>query len=410
MTWRLQVVDGADAQRLFPLPDAGTMVIGNSHKYADICLNDLYVSRIHCQIEIEEGRVLVTAMAEDRDTLVNGRKITQSELHLGEVLRVGNSHLRLEPHDGSAADEAAEVVDGEVVEGEPAEPEWDNLEILAGTDLGHFKLHEMLGRGHYGVVFKARDMNDRREVALKVIGPEFPHDVAELQRFAKTIKTIATIHEDHLVRWYAAGKSSRYVWIAQELIEGESLSQVLERISTTTSSKVRWRNALKLGLDIAKALDCLFQRHLVHGNVTPSNILVAIDRTAKLNDLMFEQAIKDSVWHRTQLEGKLLAELPYLAPERIEPGAYWDGLADIYSLGVCVYARLTGHPPFQGETPGETIELIRTGKPEKPRKIIKDCPEMFQAVVLRMLAKNQEDRYQTPAQVIEDLERCQSLA
>src|SRR5262249_39843472 len=159
-----------------------------------------------------------------------------------------------------------------------------------------------------------------------------------------TIRQIAEISEEHLVRWYAAGKTSNYVWISQELIEGESLADLLTKHEP--SAKVRWRNALKLGLDLAQALDCLFQRRIVHGNLTPPNILIGLDRTAKLNDLMFEQALEGSAWAAQRRDAKMKATLPYLAPERLEDRPYWNEVSDIYSLGVLIYQRLTGQPPF----------------------------------------------------------------
>jgi eukaryotic-like serine/threonine-protein kinase len=455
MPWRLMVVDGADADRYFPLPDNGTRVIGNSHKYSDICLNDLLMARVHCQVDIEDGQVKITALAEDKDTLVNGQKVKESNLQSGEVLRVGNSHLRLEPdahedeitefeevdgfeevgEDGTAeviavdgeapvevealeVAEAIEAVEAEPVEAEPVEVEavepepppsldWKNLHKLTGHTLGHFEIGPVLGRGHFGVVFRCRDTDARREVALKVIGPNFPAKPEELKQFARTIRTIAEIQEDHLVRWWAAGRTSRYVWIAQELVEGESLAEFMKK--PEPNSKVRWRNALKLGLDIATALDCLHKRRVIHGDLTPANVIIGLDRSAKLNDLMFEHALRGSNWYDTQLEQKLLAELPYLPPERLEERAYLNEVADIYSLGALVYLRLTGRPPFEGATPNQIIERIQNGQFEKPKKIIKECPMDFQAAIMKMLAHDQEERYQKPADLLNALESIQAM-
>ncbi len=432
MTWRLTVVDGADAKRYFPLPDTGSVVIGNSHKFADICLHDLLVARVHCQLDVEDNVVTVTAMSDDKDTRVDGQKISMQLLKEGQVLRVGNSHMRLEPDlpieeqeevlDAEVVDDA-EAVDGpgasddtveaEVVdtaEAEPAAPpklDWGALEKLSGFTLGHFQLGAVLGRGHTGVTFRARDTEAHREVAVKVIGPAFPAEPKELQRFAGVIRKIANIRHPHLVTWYAAGRSSRYVWIAQELVEGESLAQVFKR-GQSSSLILKWRNALKLAIDLAKALDFLFQKHIIHGNLTPANVLVGLDRTVKLNDLMYEEAMRSSKWYDEQLEQKLLSELAYIAPERLQEGAFLDAGSDIYSLGALVYARMTSKPPFEADSPGEMLEAITSGKLVPPRKIVPGCPEDFEAVVLKMLAHNQEDRYQSPTQLMEDLERLNS--
>lgn len=420
MPWRLRVVDGADVDRYFPLGDNGSLVIGNSHRHADACLHDLLVARVHCQVDASEGRVFVRSLTTDKDTLVNGQKITESELRPGEILRIGNSHLRLEWDDGESEssdddegfeevveEESAPMPAASSVEG-PPRLTWEDLPKLSGHTLGHFEIGPVLGRGHTAVTFRARDTQARREVALKVIGPDFPANSAELQRFAKVIAKVAAIQEEHLVRQYAAGKTGRYVWISQEFVEGESLAHLLER-GQSASMMLKWRNALKLAMDLAKALHAIHQRQLVHGHLTPTNVIISLDRTAKLNDLLYDEALSGSVWRDSKAEEVLLAELPYMAPERLEEGAYWDGAADIYSLGALVYARLTSHPPFQGSNPQDMIQAIRAGQLIKPRDIVRGCPEPFQNIVLRMLAVSLEDRYQRVDELIEDLEGIQAI-
>lgn len=447
MPWRLLVVDGADTDRFFPLPDTGTRVIGNSHKYSDICLNDLVMARIHCQVDTEGDRVTVTAVAEDRDTLVNGQRVSQHELQPGEVIRVGNSYLRLDPEpavdvvegfeevDDDAAeilevgDDAAEIVevldDGEEIPevaavdeddppGDPAdepppvpELDWEHLDQLTGHRLGHFEIGQVLGRGHFSVTFRARDTDAHREVALKVLGPKFPADAGELKKFARALAKIAAIQEEHIVRCLAVGRNSKYVWISQEFVEGESLAEYMKK--SEPHSKVRWRNALKLGIDVAKALTYLYERHVVHGDLNPTNILIGLDRTAKLNDLMFDAALSGSQWYDEKLEPKLLAELPYMPPERLEERGYLNEVSDIYSLGALIFLRLTGQPPFQGATPNQIIDKIQRGQFEKPKKLNKDCPMDFQVVIMKMLSHNQEDRYQNPADVLNALESIQAM-
>jgi len=420
MPWRLRVVDGADVDRYFPLSDNGSLVIGNSHRHADACLHDLLVARVHCQVDAAEGRVLVKSLTTDKDTLINGQKIKEGELRPGDVLRVGNSHLRLEWDDGESNrddDEGfEEVVEDETVpvpttvsrEGPVPRFSWDDLPKLSGYTLGHFEIGPVLGRGHTAVTFRARDLQARREVALKVIGPAFPANAAELQKFAQVIAKVAAIHDEHIVRQYAAGRTSGYVWIAQEFVEGESLAHLLER-GQSASMMLKWRNALKLALDLAYALRAIHQRHLVHGHLSPTNVIISLDRTAKLNDLLYDEALDGSQWRNSKAEDVLLAELPYMAPERLEEGAYWDGAADIYSLGTLVYARLTSQPPFKESSVAAMIEAVRGGQFIKPRDVDRGCPEPFQNIILRMLAVNLEDRYQRVEQLIEDLEGIQAI-
>src|SRR5262249_49761986 len=150
------------------------------------------------------------------------------------------------------------------------------------------------------------------EVALKIIGPDFPSAGSELQQFASAIKRVAEINEEHLVSWYAAGRTQKYVWISQELVEGESLAHVLER-AQTASAMMKWRNALKLGIDLGTALDCLAKRKIIHGDLTPPNVMIGLDLNAKLNDTLYSDSLKSSKWFGERMEKKFLRQLPYLA-------------------------------------------------------------------------------------------------
>src|SRR5207247_780037 len=118
-----------------------------------ICLHDLYVARVHCHLEMAQGRVVVTESEPSKGTFVNGQKVTQHELQAGDVLRVGNSHLRLEIDDGTSPEPAAEDTGPAAPAGLPHLPR-QRLAELSGHTLGHYDIGLVLGRGHYGVVFQ----------------------------------------------------------------------------------------------------------------------------------------------------------------------------------------------------------------------------------------------------------------
>jgi eukaryotic-like serine/threonine-protein kinase len=119
-----------------------------------------------------------------------------------------------------------------------------------------------------------------------------------------------------------------------------------------------------------------------------------------LADLMLANALEGSQLQETILEQKLLVEMPYLAPEQTDPQAFVDHLADLYGLGAVVYTLLTGRPPFSGDTPAEIIEEIRHTSVDRPTMYQKEIPTEFEAVVLKLMAKHQEDRYQTAAELL----------
>ena len=397
MPKRLVVIDGADQGTFFSLADGKTVTIGNSSRHGDICLHDLHVRRDHCRLEVQGDRVLARA-GESAEMLVNGQPIVEQELRPGDVLRLGNSYLRLE--DAAAEAAAAPAKAAEPLPQLPAE----RLGELTDHVLAQYEVGPVLGRGHCGVVFRARDRKAGLTVALKVLYPEFPKDAGEMQQFVAALKSILALRHPNLVTLYNAGRTVPYCWLALEYVEAESLAQVLER--TTTSGKNNWKYALRLGVHLGRALQFIHRQRLLHGNITPRNVLIRLsDKVGKLGDLMLSRALDGSRLQVATLEAKLLSELPYLAPEQADPNAFVDSLADIYGLGAVVYARLTGRPPFLGASPEETIAQIHEAPLVRPREHQPNTPPALDVAVVKMLARHQEERYQTATELVEDLER-----
>jgi pSer/pThr/pTyr-binding forkhead associated (FHA) protein len=448
---RLLVIDGADKGRSFPLPDSGTLTIGKSHKSSDIILHDLYVSRVHCQLLIDEDHVVVTHIEGDNGTLINGQRITEQELRLGEVLRVGNEQLRLEMAEvadgpaGETEDDTGtfgvaseqdnievveeeggievveeeeydlEVVEDEteVLEVEPAEeppepsddpyalphPPVDQLLPLENQVLGHFRIGPLLGRGQSSLVFRAENSKTNQLVALKVVSPDFPATDAELQRFVRALKITSSLPHPHLVTLYGAGKSGAYCWIAREYIEGESLARLMQRLRK--AGKFEWSCACRLAIQLGKALQFLHENRVSHGNITPRNILIRqSDRLTKLTDLMLNRALEGSRLQKAILGKKLLAELAHLAPEQTDPHAPVAPLADLYALGTVLYAALTGQPPFVGASAKEVLARVREGKVVRPSKLQPGIPPAFERAVLMLMARRPEERFQTAADML----------
>jgi serine/threonine protein kinase len=407
MVWRFYVVDGADQKQCFLLPEQGTVTIGRS-RHADIILHDLYVGRVHCEVEADGERVVVRSIPDGGDILINGKKVTEEELPAGVVVRVGNSHLRLERHLGAPEEEDEEVIEAEVDEEAPLEPRKtgplpaERLHELSGQPLSHYKLAELLGRGHYGVVFRAADQKTGQPVAMKVLSAEFPQSAAEMQTFIAALKTVLPLRHPNLVTLYNAGKTGPYCWLALEPIEGESLATGLR--DPDAKMRSHWKLALRMAAHLARGLEFLRKHRLVHGNVAPANVLVRSDGVTKLADLMLSKALAGSALQRARLEKKLLAELGYLAPEQAVKGAAVDALTDLYGVGAVIYARLTGRPPFRAATPEQTLELIQTSVPTRPKDVHKSIPDALSNAVMRLLSRRPEDRYETPTELLADLE------
>jgi serine/threonine protein kinase len=240
-------------------------------------------------------------------------------------------------------------------------------------------------------------------VALKILFPDFPQNDAETQQFTKAMSTALALPHANLVALYAAGKTGPYCWLAQEYIEGKSLAQLLQELDH--APRISWQLGLRVAFHITQALDFTRQHKLIHGNITPKNILIrATDQAALLNDLRLLRALKGSRLQLSVMDQKLTAERTYLAPEQADEGkSYVDFLCDLYSLGAIVYNLITGQSIFESATLAEALEAIHSGTPVRPRKHQKSIPRQFEVVVMRMLAKHQEDRYQSPTEVLDDL-------
>ena len=443
MGWRFVVVDGADQGQSFVLPLEGTVTIGRSQRHADIILHDLIIARVHCEVVMSDGDILVRTLPDATSgMLLNGNKFQEGFVKLKDVLRLGNSHLRLEPYDHDhpntnqdtddeeiveldvADDEEAIELDvadeEEVVEAEPVEDAEPTLEpgklphlrlermhILSGKFLSHYKLGEVLGRGHYGVVFQASHANAGTGLALKVLSPEFPQDASEMKTFVAALKAVLGKKHPNLVTLYNAGKTGPYCWLALEHVEGDSLAQALRESDARRRS--HWKSALRLGIQLGRALEFLRRNKLVHGNITPSNVLFARDemgrdKGVKLGDLMLSRALAGSALAETHREAKLEAELGYMAPEQLTEGVPLDGLTDLYGLGAVMYARLTGGPPFEGESATEMLKRINKTVPKFPTEFHANIPDKLSRAVILLLSRHPEDRYQSPMKLLADLE------
>ena len=283
----------------------------------------------------------------------------------------------------------------------PALP--DNVEELVGCTLKHYAIRSLLARARHGLVFRARDLDHGQVVALKVLSPEFPGNDREIQQFSKAMSQMLPVRHPNIVSVSAAGKTGDFCWIAMDFVEGESLEDAFKRWSD--AGHVSWRRAFRIAVDIGQALLATRQRRLIHSNLTMRNILIRrADQTAMLNDLVFLKAVKNSGLYNQVFEEKFAAEVYFTAPEQLDTEkSFIDHLCDLYGLGVIVYYVLTGRPPFWGATVDETLQMIRHDEPVPPRKFNKKIPHDFENMVLRLMAKNQEDRYQSPDELLADL-------
>jgi serine/threonine protein kinase len=401
MLGQLVIIAGPDKDRTFPLEEGKSFQIGRGQN-TETKLKDPQVSRVHCQIKVENGRVYVIDSGSTGGTVIGGKKIKEHELRPGEIIHIGGTQIRAQ-FEGSH--EASTVVVGSPGTPKPLAARAEQLSELVGQSLTHYRIDEVIAKGQAGMIFRAHDTKEDRTVALKVLWPEFSKNEEEMQRFVRAMKTMLPIRHPNLIALYGAGKTGPHCWIAMEYVEGESLTAVIERIGT--AGMLDWRAALRVAVHIARGLEIAEEHQIIHRNIKPSNILVrSEDKLTKLGDLMLAKALEGTLAEQITRPGELVGDVAYMSPERTRGGtAVVDCRSDIYSLGATVYALLTGRPPFDAGSLPETILKIRQADPVKPKKYQLSIPDQLEGTVLTMLAKRPEDRFQTASQCLVELER-----
>ncbi len=432
MAKKLVVLAGPDEGRAFSL--GGEPVLLGRSRATGSHLIDPHVSRVHCQVELIDGQFILTDYDSAGGTFVNGKRISRHTLQSGDLLRIGNTRLQFMEDDGSAAPEAPpqEGPDEGPEPGATIGPEGIPLarpvrrpppvspatkvgrppqrrpgawaQDLPGTKILHYKIGPLLAKGKSGFVFHARDTRRNVAVALKVLDPEFSQSESAVKRFVQAMKSVLPLRHPNLVKVVGAGKTGPNCWVAMEYVHGESLAAVIGRIET--AGMLDWRQVLRVGIFLARALVYAHQKNLLHQSVTPPNILIGKTMNeTKLADLMLATATEEDPTKPISAAGVPSEELSYMPPERTDgPGKPVDARADIYSLGAILYAMFTGHPPLGASTVKELVTKIRLESPVSLKSHQLGLPEELEQIVQQMLAKRPQDRQQTAKEVLAQLE------
>lgn len=393
------IVSGPDKGATIPLKE-GTGHLMGRHQDAAYQVKDPHVSRFHCELQFRDGQVVVLDQGGSGGVLVNAQKVSKHVLNHGDNVQIGSTVLQF--HCGT--DPEGETV-RKVPPQAPVSGGGEDAGKLAGQTLAHFQIGELLGKGQSSAVFRAVDVDNGKPVALKVMQPAFARNEEEMQRFVRAMKTMLPIRHPNLITLHAAGKTGPYCWVSMELVEGENMKKVIERIGV--AGMLDWKYAFRVAVHVGRALDHAHGQGIIHRNVTPTNILLRTeDKQVKLGDLMFAKALEGSLAQQVTKPGELVGDPNYMSPERTGgEGTQVDGRSDLFSLGATVYALLTGKPPFVGTGLVEIITNIRTAEPAKPSTFQMGIPSNFEGVVLKLLAKQPNSRFQKAADLVSELER-----
>jgi serine/threonine protein kinase len=399
MAFQLNFCGGSEKGRTVDLTAGQTVVLGRGED-CDVQLADPRSSRVHCRLEVSEDAVVLVDAGSTWGTKLNGNPVKQQRLKPGDVFELGETQIRL----ASGSEAKQTLPPGAAKAPKSGGAKATALDKLVGTTLVRYTVGSVIDSGRSGVVFRAVDTKNDRPVALKVLWPELTQDEREVERFVRAIKTMLPIQHENIVRLYGAGVSDGYCWMAMELIEGESLADVIKRIGV--GGMLDWESVLRAAAQISQALEVAFEQKIVHRNITPSNVLIrSKDRVAKLADLMLAKALDGPMAQSITRAGEIVGELPYMSPEQTTGQTDLDSRSDIYNLGATCYRLLTGHTPAEGKNAADTIRKIQNEVPTKPTKFQLSVPPLFEGVVLKMLAKNRDERFANPTLLLKDLKR-----
>jgi serine/threonine-protein kinase len=279
------------------------------------------------------------------------------------------------------------------------------MTIEAGKKFGHYEIRSQLGAGGMGEVYLAFDTELDRMVAIKILPESLASDQNRLQRFIQEAKAASALNHPHILTIHEIGTTENSRFIATEFIEGETLRQHM-------NSPLKLTEILEIAIQTASALGAAHAAGIIHRDIKPENIMVRRDGYIKVLDFGLAK-LGDPQGSTTDTEaptramvntgaGTVMGTANYMSPEQAK-GVHVDVRSDIWSLGAMLYEMVSGHVPFAGETPTETISLILQRDAPPLARYAPNTPGELERIITKALTKDREERYQTMKELVIDL-------
>jgi serine/threonine-protein kinase len=268
---------------------------------------------------------------------------------------------------------------------------------------GRYEVGEVLGYGGMAEVHRGHDVRLGREVAVKILRSDLARDPTFQNRFRREAQAAAGLNHPAIVAVYDTGEDESAdgvtPYIVMEFVEGQTLREILK-----TEGQLAPSRAMEITAEVCSALDFSHRSGIVHRDIKPGNVMITDTGAVKVMDFGIARALADNAATVTATSS-VIGTAQYLSPEQAR-GESVDARSDVYSTGCLLYELLTGHPPFTGDSPVAVAYQHVRENPQVPSSVQAAVPPALDSIVMKALAKNPLNRYQTAAEMRADLQRA----
>jgi serine/threonine protein kinase/dipeptidyl aminopeptidase/acylaminoacyl peptidase len=265
---------------------------------------------------------------------------------------------------------------------------------MIGLQLDRYRIEAKLGEGGMGVVYKARDTELGRAVALKILPRDKVSDTDRKRRFVQEAKAASALNHAGIVTLYDIGTDAGIDFIVMELLEGATLDQMIPAAGLAPA------RALRYALEIAEALSKAHLTGIIHRDLKPSNVMVTVEDRIKILDFGLAKLLEspggevDATKTAATEHGMVLGTAAYMSPEQAE-GRHVDARTDVFSFGAMLYHMVTGRKPFTGDSTLKVLASVLNDDPIPPRQLAPSLPQDLERIIVRCLRKDPARRFQT---------------
>ncbi len=401
-----------------PLPDRGSVSIGRGSG-ADIKVADGQVSREHLRFECSPSGIDVIDLGSRNGTLLNGRRIERPvRLNPGDVVAAGGTELILEcsagqgPPPGPGAKQDFVCLSCAVIGPEICRTCGPRFALPAGAIAG-LTIEKVLGKGGMGAVFRARSVQQKGPVALKVMTFADRPDPVKMKRFFREARVQAKFQHGNIVKILgtgmlktrppaggAAASPVRAAYIVMEYVEGRDLHAVVK-----DSGPMDLKLALRISMKIADVLAEAWRKGVVHRDIKPSNVVLSGSGVVKVMDFGLAKCLDGAGLSNLTVTGSAFGTPAYMPPEQIQDAKSAGHKADLYSFGATCFFLLTARHPFEGGKIAALLKKIQSEKPPAVEALRPGTPPPLCALVSKCLEKRPEDRFGNAEELRGELER-----